>query len=1586
MSDVRLPRRGLPARAVPGTLHVLLVDEREELAPRLHEALARLDAAAEVTHVASREGYVAQLSPSLDVIVAAEALPGLDAATALRLLQDRQLDVPLVVVGRDSGEDRGAALLAEGAADYVAVDEPARLGPAVARAAEARLLRQEVRRARAALQQSEALSGALLSAYDGPAALLDHAGAIVAANEAWGCAAPAIGAPTAGEAERSYLEAWRRAAERRDGTARHVAGGLEAVVRHRKEAFVAEYAALDGSGRAFELRAVPITGSGGLTVVAHREVSALREAEQALAAAETRRAAAADLAGEYLYEAHGTDGEQLRPAWIVGPFERTTGYDPSAIGDAEGWRALVHPEDRGAFGRRLERALSGRGGTGEHRIQTKTGEVRWVQETLMPVVDEATGRITGVRGAVRDVTDQRRAAELLARREQEFRMLVESSRDLITRFDPALRLQYVNPVIERVSGLTPQAVLGRTAREAGLPASVCDRWEGAVRRVFETGREETVSVSFVTRTGPVHLETRLVPERQEEGRVAFVLGVSRDVTECRTVEETLRRRVRQQAAIAELGLRAAAEIDTPAFAELVVRRVSEVLGVRHGLLMELLPDGKTLLLRAGTGWKEGYVGHLQVSASGDSQASLALRSAEPVMIDDLRLEGRFSGSDLLREHGLMSGITVSVPTEDGPYGVLGMYSPRGGILSREDADFLQSVANLVGQLAERQRVRTAQRESEERWRLLVEANPEPILITIDGVIAYVNPAGAVQVGAATPAELVGRSVLTFVPEELHEAVRSRLVTVQRGEASGLTEMPVRRLNGEARLAEVFSVPVSYDGRRAVQTVIRDVTERHEYEHELVRAKETAQQMNRLKTSFMANMSHEVRTPLTAILGFAQLLEPDVEGEASEFVGLIQQSGRRLMSTLDAVLDLARLESRDYTLHPESVDVVVEAHEVFRALAPEADARGLSVRFACPSDAPILAYADREALRRVLRIVFSNAVKFTLAGGVTIRALDEGPHVVVDVEDTGIGIDPSFMPHLFEAFYQESSGETRNYEGAGLGLAICKNLMDLVGGVIEVDSEPGVGTTFRLRFPAGRPGDVDEALSRLVPPPVEHAGFLHDVDLPDAALDHDDDLPDAALYAGEIVDARAGRTEEAVAALPEVAAGASGGAVSAPEPSVAPAASVEPDPADERPQLLVVEDNESTRRLLAFMLKADYGLHFATGADEALAIAAERVYDAVLLDINLGERRTGVEVMHALWQIPEYRRVPVVACTAYALPGDEARYLAAGFHAYVSKPVRKPVLLDVLKKILASETPEAAPPPSAQRAKVSLPPMPGTLPEIIQLVSRNDVVPDTERLTRVLSRDPVTATWVLRHANAAYYGLRQQVVNVDRAVMLLGFDAVCNLVLMEVLRQAFADFQTPRSTQVYRYLMRTSIATAAFARSLTDHLGLEKPDTAFTAGLLVQVGRLALLSSDAESYTSLWFEGAEEDESAMCEPPVGQEMLRFESDSIQLGVQVAREWGLSEDYLTVLQFYRRLPKMIMDRHRLLVLTVTAGHEAARLLYASPEEQQGPESPEKALRKVLVELARNTGTLQDDLFDFLLSQEDSVRAFAGMLFDD
>ncbi len=286
--------------------------------------------------------------------------------------------------------------------------------------------------------------------------------------------------------------------------------------------------------------------------------------------------------------------------------------------------------------------------------------------------------------------------------------------------------------------------------------------------------------------------------------------------------------------------------------------------------------------------------------------------------------------------------------------------------------------------------------------------------------------------------------------------------------------PLERLQRAARsVAEThdYSVRVPVEGpvelRELAATFNEMLTRVQEHQAVLVAAKEAAEEMARLKSTFLANMNHEIRTPLAGILGYAQILEEELDDPMyREMAQTIKQSGQRLLDTLDALLYMACLEAGTVHVRHQDLDVVAATRAVVDELAPLA--RDKKLKLTVQSSEPtLIACVDEGLWERLVKNLVHNAIKFTEEGGVTVLLEGDAETVQLQVADTGIGIPEELQSVIFEEFKQASSGLSRDYEGSGLGLTIVQRIVRLLNGQIYVESQPGIGSIFTVIIPRHR---------------------------------------------------------------------------------------------------------------------------------------------------------------------------------------------------------------------------------------------------------------------------------------------------------------------------------------------------------------------------------------------------------------------------------------------------------------------------------------------------------------------------------------
>ncbi len=375
---------------------------------------------------------------------------------------------------------------------------------------------------------------------------------------------------------------------------------------------------------------------------------------------------------------------------------------------------------------------------------------------------------------------------------------------------------------------------------------------------------------------------------------------------------------------------------------------------------------------------------------------------------------------------------------------------------------------IIRNLSEIKEKEKALKESEERYRELVENTGEGIgIVDLHENFTYANPAACEIFGFSSDA-LLGRNFLEFLAPSSPEEIKRQTRLWKTGKKS-IFETEVIRPDGEYRWIVVTTTP-QYDAQRKVTTtfaIFRDITKRKLYEKELIIAKEKAEESDRLKTSILANTSHELRTPLNGILGFAEILHEELKDTDYEaMTENIYQSGHRLMTTLNSIITLSQLESGEMGLSLKPMFLQDGILSVVKCLQSLADKKHLTINTSGVK--PWQIQTDEHLFKQLLGQILDNAIKFTEQGGVTIETFsvteEHENWIVVKISDTGIGISKDDFDLIFQEFRQVSEGFGRRFQGSGIGLTICKKIIDLLHGKITLESVERIGSGFSVWLP------------------------------------------------------------------------------------------------------------------------------------------------------------------------------------------------------------------------------------------------------------------------------------------------------------------------------------------------------------------------------------------------------------------------------------------------------------------------------------------------------------------------------------------
>ncbi|MCL4267486.1 MAG: PAS domain S-box protein [Anaerolineae bacterium] len=372
-----------------------------------------------------------------------------------------------------------------------------------------------------------------------------------------------------------------------------------------------------------------------------------------------------------------------------------------------------------------------------------------------------------------------------------------------------------------------------------------------------------------------------------------------------------------------------------------------------------------------------------------------------------------------------------------------------------------------------------QRAAEQDRLQAVLDNVADAIVTFDehGRIEWFNRA-AEQMFGYRAAEVIGAHLELLLPDPHRYRIEQDALALQTDKQDGRADIVSIRneIAGQRQDGSLFPLDFTISqmmvqGERQFIAIARDITIRKEAEQAILTAKEAAEAANQAKTQFLANTSHEIRTPLNAIVGLTSLLlDTELTPDQQTFVEIARRSSHTLLTILNDILDLSRIEARQLSLELRPYHLRTGVTEVLNLLKTNADEKKLQLTAAFAADMPQVFIGDGDRLRQVLVNLVSNAIKFTHAGSILVqvdgRYLDPATYEIhLSVQDTGIGLPPDYTEWLFQPFHRGHAGRSRRYSGAGLGLTISQRLVELMSGRIWAESESGKGSTFHVCIPS-----------------------------------------------------------------------------------------------------------------------------------------------------------------------------------------------------------------------------------------------------------------------------------------------------------------------------------------------------------------------------------------------------------------------------------------------------------------------------------------------------------------------------------------
>lgn len=866
----------------------------------------------------------------------------------------------------------------------------------------------------------------------------------------------------------------------------------------------------------------------------------------------------------------------------------------SALG--QGWLNALHPEERdqalASWKLILEMPTSNIQAleAGEGRHVKPDGTINWVYSRVVPEFNEA-GCLVGYVGTLTDITDRKRMEAELAESEAKFRRLVEGGQDLIWSIDIEERFTYLSPQFKTLFGWEPSEWIGRLVAETIYPEDLPQILEQTPIRQVST---EIGYIEFRHRHRDrpyVWVRANTTPVKDNTGKIIGYQGILTDITSRKNTELALQE------------------------SQVQLHRLTEnVPGVifRH----VLHPDGTDKITYISSQIREVFEIEPETALQDVNQLWARIHPEDiPCLSKQLRQEiGEYSQR-------------VSIAYR--------LILPQKGLRWVQDMSYVERLSNgdvvwdgIIFDVSDRQKAELAlEREILRRTTIFNTSSDGIHIIDSEANLLEANTS-FFQMLDYTPEEARHFNVADWDAQMTLAEVQSNLNTFSKDTSKPRKiETLHRRKDGSIFPVEIYVCPMEWDGQVSFICISRDISERKQAEAQLQETNEELIRATRLKDEFLANMSHELRTPLNAILGMSEALQDQILGSLNErqlkMIRTIERSGEHLLSLINDILDVAKIESGQMTLEYLPVDIALLCQLSLAFIKQQAFKKRIQLDIQLPASPLPDLYLDGRRIRQVLINLLNNAVKFTPEGGqITLKVIAPGElqkanqMLQLSVTDTGIGIAPEDIPKLFHPFVQIDSTLNRQYAGTGLGLALVKRITELHGGEVHLTSELGVGSCFAIALPY-HPSEIIS--------PTNPTHPTNPIDDPNLS---------AKFEQGSGI------------------------------------------------KILLAEDNEANIKMIVDYLEAmGYCIFVAHDGQEAIDLIQTLQPDVVLMDIQM-PRMDGLEAMRKIRQIPEFSNIPIIALTALAMPGDEARCLDSGATDYLSKPLRLKNLHTKIQSYLA----------------------------------------------------------------------------------------------------------------------------------------------------------------------------------------------------------------------------------------------------------------------------------------------------------------
>lgn len=665
-----------------------------------------------------------------------------------------------------------------------------------------------------------------------------------------------------------------------------------------------------------------------------------------------------------------------------------------------------------------------------------------------------------IQGVFRDISSRKEIEAKLSLTEHKYQSLAENLPDIIARFDKNLRFIYVSRTIEQVTGISVTAYIGKTSEDMEMPPENVLLWNKNLSKVFKTGKQLNFEFTFKSNKSVRNFSCLLIPEFNQTGDVVSVLSVSRDISAIKRSKQSLQ--IQRDISIMLSEMR-----DLDQAMNQLLDFTFQLDGIDCGGIYMVDQVSGNIDLVVHRGLSEEFIKQ-STHFSPDTENAAIVNRGALLFLTCLDIQKR--NNPAILQEKIRSLAIMPILYEGKAIACFNLASHLYDEIPADDRMILEAIASNLGGTLHRIRIGNQLKESEIKYKLAFQTSPDSITITtMDGIYVDVNE-GYTSIVGYTREEVVGKSSLDIniwaVPED-----RAKLLEqLKQNRHIENLETVFRSKDGSLITALVSANLITLNEKTHILLICRDISDRKKAENELLVAKEKAEESNRLKTSFLANLSHELRTPMNGILGFAELLDDDTltREVRNEYISVINDSGQSLLEVITNLMDISKIDSQQIESRFRSFNLNGLLNELLKWVKSERIYRDKShIKLDLITelnDEESMITSDPGKIRHVMSLLLHNAAKFTSEGTIRFGYSINGSNIRLFVQDTGKGISRDKQETIFERFRQEDETMSRKYGGVGLGLTIARSLVNLIGGKIMLETELGRGSTFWFEIP------------------------------------------------------------------------------------------------------------------------------------------------------------------------------------------------------------------------------------------------------------------------------------------------------------------------------------------------------------------------------------------------------------------------------------------------------------------------------------------------------------------------------------------